>query len=96
MRGFFFGLSPMTPEWKEIALGLLTAVSAIGGWFLRQLHAKTEHLETMLQNVANTLAREYVHKNDLAGFKSDIKEMIDAVFRKLDRIEDKLDQKADK
>lgn len=86
----------MSPEWKEVALGLLTVVSTVGGWFLHQLHAKTEHLETLLQGVTNTLAREYVHKNDLAGVKSDIKEMIDAVFRKLDRIEDKLDQKADK
>ena len=86
----------MTPEWKEIALGLLTTVSVIDGWFLQQLHAKTEHLETLLQGVTNTLAREYVHKNDLASVKTDIKEMIDAVFKKLDRIEDKLDQKADK
>lgn len=86
----------MAPEWKDVALGLLTVVSTVGGWFLHQLHAKTERLEITLQNVANTLAREYVHKNDLAGVKSDIKEMIDAVFKKLDRIEDKLDQKADK
>ena len=86
----------MSPEWKDIALGLLTVISTVGGWFLKQLHEKTEHLDCTLQNITTTLAREYVPKNDLAGVRADIKEMIDAVFRKLDRIEDKLDQKADK
>ena len=83
-------------DWKEVATGLLSMVSVVGGWFLAKLHGDCERLSAQVADLNTMIARDYVHKNDLHVLKSDFKEMLDGVFRKLDRIEDKLDQKADK
>ena len=48
-----------------------------------------QHQKRGLANLREEVATERVHKNDL-------QHMTDAIFRKLDRIEDKLDSKQDK
>lgn len=48
-----------------------------------------QHQKRGLTNLREEVANERVHKNDL-------QHMTDAIFRKLDRIEDKLDSKQDK
>ena len=66
-----------------------TALATIFGWLARQLWDAVGILKKDLSNLREEIANDRVHK-------SDFKDLSDAIFRKLDRIEDKLDGKADK
>lgn len=66
-----------------------TALATIFGWLARQLWDAVSVLKKDLSNLREEIANDRVHK-------SDFKDLSDAIFRKLDRIEDKLDGKADK
>ena len=64
-------------------------VLAAGGWFLRELWDAIQKLKDDLKALEVKLPSEYVRKDDLT-------ESMDRVYKALDRIERKLDQKADK
>lgn len=64
-------------------------ISSIFGWLARQLWDAVGSLKKDLSKLREEIANDRVHK-------SDFKDLSDAIFRKLDRIEDKLDGKADK
>ena len=66
-----------------------TALSTLFGWLARQLWDAVSVLKKDLSSLREEIANERVHKMDF-------KDLSDAIFRKLDRIEDKLDGKADK
>ncbi len=70
----------------NFVLGSLTGVL---GWLARTLWDAVQTLKSDLAQLREEIATDRVHKDD---FKS----VADAIFRKLDRIEDKLDGKADK
>lgn len=77
----------------NIALGL---IATLGGWVLKSLSDALKELrvkDTTMDERINTLAVElptrYVSKDDFQRFEG-------AIFAKLDRIENKIDQKADK
>ena len=68
----------------------------LGGWVLNSLKASIEALQkadhdltTKVQSVEVLVAGQYVKRDDL-------NELSKAIFNKLDRIEAKLDSKADK
>lgn len=68
----------------------------VAGWVmkgvfdaLRELRVKDDAIAHEVHSLAVAMPINYVHKNDF-------KELTEAMFRKLDRIEDKLDGKADK
>lgn len=71
-----------------INVGSGTAL-AIMGWFARELWGAVKELRGDLSRLREELAREYITKDD---FKDAIKELRDLLVR----IENKLDQKADK
>jgi Tfp pilus assembly protein PilF len=62
---------------------------AVMGWFARELWGAVKELRTDLSKLREELAREYITKDD---FKDAMREIRDA----LQRIENKLDGKADK
>lgn len=66
-----------------------TLMSTIFGWLARQLWDAVGALKKDLSKLREEIANDRVHKTDF-------KDLSDAIFRKLDRIEDKLDGKADK
>ena len=66
-----------------------TLMATVFGWLARQLWDAVGSLKKDLSNLREEIANDRVHK-------SDFKDLSDAIFRKLDRIEDKLDGKADK
>lgn len=75
---------------------LVTALATILFWNFKALKAELreellarEALNRDLQEHKLHVAETYATNTDLRGF-------IEAVFKKLDRIEDKIDQKADK
>jgi glutamine synthetase type III len=71
-----------------INVGAGTALTVMG-WFARELWGAVKELRTDLSKLREELAREYITKFD---FRDAMKELREA----LDRIESKLDRKADK
>ncbi len=75
---------------------LLSLVAFLGGWVLnsvrdsvKSLHDSDEVLSNKVQAIEVLVAGQYVKRDDL-------EKSITAIFHKLDRIEQKLDGKADK
>lgn len=76
-------------DWHEAFNYALGAMSAVLAWFAKQLHSDLQNVKKDFAALSLKMVGEYVHKDQL-------RDLSDALFRKLDRIEDKLDQKADK
>lgn len=75
---------------------LLTLTATLGGWVLRSIHEAVKDLQENDKNLADKVqsiellvAGNYVQKTDM-------QHALDALFNKLDRIENKLDKKVDK
>jgi hypothetical protein len=76
-------------DWQPyINIGLASAF-AIAGWFARQVWGAVQELKSDLKTLEVKLPIEYVRKDDLA-------ETLSRIYQILDRIERKLDSKADK
>lgn len=73
-------------NWFE---ALVAVLGLIGGWVLRTLWMDTKELTQKVQGIELLVAGQYVKKEE-------IKQLSDSLFKKLDRIEDKLDGKVDK
>ena len=67
----------------------LGAVSTILGWFGREMWSAVQELKKDLSKLREEIPKEYVAKEDFKDFT-------EAIFKKLDRIEDKINEKADK
>ena len=77
----------VTPQdYINIILG--TAATVIG-WFGRELWQALKELRADLARLREELPTRYVPKDEFHNFSS-------AIFKKLDRIEDKIDKKLDK
>ncbi|WP_175969611.1 hypothetical protein [Burkholderia sp. BCC0322] len=75
------------------------ALPAAGGvlwWLLRGAHAKADAIAKELADFRLHVAESYVTSNTLQKALDGLTDTFKAVFAKLDRIEDKLDGKADK
>lgn len=75
---------------------LVTVCGLLGGWFLKviddnlkEARAQNKELANKFSDMEILVAGQYVRKDDLDRH-------IDAIFKKLDRIESKIDLKADK
>jgi hypothetical protein len=73
-----------------------TAVGSVAFWMFRSLVARVETLEKDLGAYKLHVAEIYVTSNELSKAVDAFNRSIDAVFAKLERIENKLDTKADK
>lgn len=62
---------------------------AVIGWLARTLWDAVQTLRKDLSSLREEIAGDRVHKDDF-------KELSQSIMRKLDKIEDKLDRKADK
>ena len=49
-----------------------------------------------VDNLMQSLPDTYARRDDVRDIKNDVKELRDAIFLKLDKIEEKIDIKADK
>lgn len=82
-----------TQQFFNIAVGL---IGMLGGWLmnvmwgaLRDLQESDKSLAEKVAAIEVLVAGQYVRKDDFDR-------LADALFRKLDRIQDRLDEKADK
>ena len=87
-------MQEIDPQW--LFNGLFTIIGTLGGWLLnnirdaiRDLQRQDADLSAKVQGMEVLVAGNYVKREDMD-------KMLDAVFRKLDKIEAKLDAKADK
>ena len=83
-------------ETQTLINAVLTLAGFLGGWVLNNLKSSVDDLRKAdgdltekVQAIELLVAGTYVKRDDM-------EKMSDAIFAKLDRIESKLDQKADK
>ena len=74
---------------QELFAYVLGGIVAVLSWIGKNMWDDLQHQKRGLTNLREEIANNRVHKNDL-------KDLSEAIFRKLDRIEDKLDSKQDK
>ena len=67
----------------------LTTASLVVGWFARELWAAVKELKADLAHLREELPKQYLAKDDYRDDIRDIKEMLNKLF-------DKIDNKADK
>lgn len=86
----------MTSEFQMLFNIAITLVGALGGWVLNSLKTNIENLQkadtaltAKVQEIEVLVAGTYVKRDDLDRLSN-------ALFAKLDKIENKLDGKADK
>lgn len=87
-------MSEIDPQW--LFNGLFTVVMCLVGWLMntvrdavKELKAQDKTLSDKVQRIEVMVAGNYVRKED-------IDKLSDAIFAKLDRIESKVEKKADK
>jgi len=77
----------------NIALGL---VGALGGWILRTIWAEMKAMQATYSKLADKVSSIEILVAGQYVKRDDIQVLSNAIFAKLDRIEDKLDGKVDK
>lgn len=76
-------------DFQSILNLVLGTVSAVLGWFARELWDAIKELKEDLAKLREELPKEYIRKSDFIDFRKEIIEY-------LQRIEDKIDTKVDK
>lgn len=75
---------------------LLGVVSALGGWWMRIMYQSLQDLKIQDDKLADKVGKIEVLVAGEYVKKADFEKKMDALFAKLDKIDDKLDHKADK
>ena len=73
-----------------------TAIGTVGFWMFRNLVARVDANERELSEFKLEAAKTFVTSSALEKAIDRLSESINAVFKKLERIDEKLDGKADK
>ena len=68
---------------------ILSGASLVLGWFLREMWAAVKELKADLAKLREELPKEYIARNDYREDIRELKEMLNKLF-------DKIDNKADK
>jgi cell division protein FtsB len=76
-------------EAQEMFNLIVGFLGAIGGWLLNTMWQAVRSLETKVAAIDVLVAGTYVKKEEMA-------KMTDAIFHKLDKIQDAIERKADK
>jgi len=72
------------------------AAIAAGGWFAREIWGAVKELQRDLHEIEVDLPKSYVSKLDLDKRMEHIEAMFQRIYDKIERVEIKLDGKADK
>lgn len=68
---------------------LLTIAVSIAGWFLRSLHEDHRKLNDKLADHQQATMRDFVRRDDYHNDIRDIRHMLDKIFNRLDEKADK-------
>jgi prefoldin subunit 5 len=78
-------------------LNLVSIVSiGAGGWFARELWGAVKELRRDLHEIEVDLPKSYVNKMDLDKRMEHIEAMFQRIYDKIEKVEDKLNEKADR
>ena len=72
------------------------AAVAAGGWFAREIWGAVKELRRDLHELEVDLPKSYVSRDDLDKRMNHIEAMFQRIYDKIERVEVKLDGKADK
>lgn len=75
---------------------IMTGIGTVAWWAFRSIHARVEANEKELAEFKLEAAKTFVTSSALEKAIDRLSESINAVFKKLERIDEKLDGKADK
>jgi hypothetical protein len=83
-------------DWQHyINLGCGTAL-AVMGWFARQLWEAVQKLKEDVNSLELHVSENYAKKSDINNLKTDLNARFDRIEQLIDKVCDKLDQKADR
>lgn len=83
----------MTQELYNIAIGI---AAFLGGWWMKVMWETVKDLQTADAKLADKVASIEVLVAGQYIKRDDFDKVADTIFKKLDRIDEKLDKKADK
>lgn len=84
---------PQSQELFNIVLGI---AAFFGGWWVKTLWASLKEQQKRQEGFVDRMAQTEVTVARLCAAREETQRNFEAMFRKLDRIENKLDGKADK
>ena len=76
-------------DWQYMFNGLAGVLGIVGGWLLNTMWSAVRSLETKVAAIDVLVAGQYVKKEELT-------QLSNAIFHKLDKIQDAIERKADK
>ena len=83
-------------DWQHIINIGGGALLSVLGWFARQLWDAVKSLQADMNRLELSISDNYVKKADLAMLKAEINTRFDRIEQLLDKVYDKLDNKADR
>ena len=83
-------------DWQNlINIGAGAALSVLG-WFARQLWDAVKSLQIDLNRLELSISDNYIKKSEVSNMKADINTRFDRLEQLIDKVYDKLDNKADR
>lgn len=83
-------------DWQQVINFVGAAALSVIGWFARQLWEAVNELKRDVNSLELHVSENYVKKVDLNSLKSDINVRFDRLEQLMDKVYDKLDNKADR
>ena len=83
-------------DWQHVINVGAGGVLAVIGWFARQLWDAVKALQEDMKRLEISIADNYVKKSDMAQMKMDMNVRFDRVEHLLDKVYEKLENKADR
>jgi len=83
-------------DWQHVINLGLGALLSVLGWFARQMWDAVKTLQADQCRLELSISDNYVKKSDLATLKSEINTRFDRIEQLIDKVYDKLDNKADR
>jgi cell division protein FtsB len=83
-------------DWQQIINFALSAFLGVIGWFARQLWEAVQKLKEDVNSLELHVSENYAKKSDINNLKTDLNARFDRIEQLIDKVCDKLDQKADR
>ena len=83
-------------DWQHlINIGAGAGLSVLG-WFARQLWDAVKNLQNDINRLELSISDNYIKKSEVSNMKADINTRFDRLEQLIDKVYDKLDNKADR
>ena len=76
-------------EWQSLFNAAVFLITAVLGWFARELWSAVKELQSDLSRLREDLPKTYVDRNDYRSDMAEVKALLTKIFDKLDTKKDK-------